>query len=69
MNYGTTDKKALAIVDALRAFHHLLVGNKFTIVTEHRPLMYLKTSRTTTKNPLRWREYIGQFRTKMIYRP
>jgi len=69
MNYGTTDKEALAIVDALTAFHHLLAGNEFTIVTDHQPLMYLKTSRTPTKKQLRWRGYIGQFRTKIIYRP
>jgi len=69
MNYGTTDKEALAIVDALTAFNHLLAGNEFTIVTDHQPLMYLKTSRTPTKKQLRWRGYIGQFRTKIIYRP
>jgi len=69
MNYGTTDKEALTIVDALTAFHHLLAGNEFTIVTDHQPLMYLKTRRTPTKKQLRWRGYIGQFRTKIIYWP
>jgi len=69
MNYGTTDKEALAIVDGLTAFHHLLAGNEFTIVTNHQPLMYLKTSRTPTKKQLRWRGHIGQFRTQIIYRP
>jgi len=69
INYGTTVKEALAIVDALTAFHHLLAGNEFTIVTHHQPLMYLKTSRTPTRKQLRWRGYIGQFRTKIIYRP
>src|ERR1700743_2950710 len=43
MNYGTTDKEALAIIDALAAFHHLLTCNEFMIVTDHQPLMYLKT--------------------------
>jgi len=69
MNYGTTDKEALALVDPLTAFHHLLAGNKFTLGTNHQPLMYLRTSRTPTKKLLRWRGYIGQFRTKIIYRP
>jgi len=69
MNYTTTDKEALGIVDALTAFHHLLAGNEFTIVTDHQALMYLKTSRTRTKKQLRWRGYICQFRTKIIYRP
>jgi len=69
MNYGTTDKEALAIVDAITAFHHLLAGNEFTIVTDHQPLIYLKTSRAQTRKQLRWQGYIRQFRTKIIYRP
>ena len=69
MNYGTTDKEELAIIDALTSFHHLLAGNEFTIVTDHHPLMYLKTSRTPTKKQLRWRGFIGQFWTKIVYRP
>jgi len=39
MNYGTTDKEALARVDALAAFSHLLAGNEFTIVTDYHPMM------------------------------
>jgi len=31
--------------------------------------MYLQTRRTPTKKQLRWRGYIGQFGTKIIYRP
>ena len=69
MNYGTTDKEALAIIDTLTSFHPLLAGNEFTIVRDHRPPMYLKTSRTPTKKQLRWREFLGQFRTKIVYRP
>jgi hypothetical protein len=37
-NYGTTDKEGLAIVDALAAFHHILAGAEFTIVTDINPL-------------------------------
>jgi len=69
INYGTTDKEALAIVDALTAFYHLLAGKEFTIVTDDQALMYLKTSGTPTKEQLRWRGYRGQFRTKIIYSP
>ena len=69
MNYGKTDKEALAIIDALTSFHHLLAGNEFRIVIEHQPLLYLKTSKTPTQKQLRWRGFIGQFRTKLVYRP
>src|ERR1700712_4769700 len=57
------------MVVVLAAFHYLLAGNEFTIITDHQPLMYLKTSKTSTKKPLRGRGFIGQFRTKIIYRP
>src|SRR6195952_3899516 len=69
MNYRTTDREALVIVNALAAFTYLLAANEFTFVTDHQPLMYLKTSKTPTKKQLRWRGFIGQFRTKIIYRP
>jgi len=49
MNYGTTDKEGLAIVDPLTAFHHLLAGNELTIVTATQPVMYLKKSKTPIK--------------------
>ena len=39
------------------------------MVTDHQPLLYLKTSRTQTKKQRRWRGFIGQFRTKIIHRP
>ena len=32
MNYGTTDKEALAIMDALVAFDYLLAGHEFTLL-------------------------------------
>ena len=35
MNYGTTDKEVLVIVDTLTVFHHLLAGNKCTIDTDY----------------------------------
>jgi len=68
MNYATREKEPLAIVAALTAFYHLLAENEFTIVTDHQPLMYLKTRRTPTQKQLRWRGYIAQFRTTIIYR-
>jgi len=69
MNYSTTDKEALARVDAVTAFYHLLAGEEFRIVTDYPPLMDLKISKTPVKKQLRWRGFIGQFRTKVIYRP
>jgi len=41
-NYGTTDKAALAIIDALSALNHILRDAESTIVTDHQPLTRLK---------------------------
>jgi len=68
MNHGTTDKEAQTILDDLRAFYHLLAGNELTIVTDHQPLMYLKTSKIPRKKQLRCQGNRGQFRMKIIYR-
>ena len=69
MNYGTTDKEALAIMDALKSFAHILMGREFTIVTDHIALTYLYGARNPTKKQMRWRSEIGKFQTKIIYKP
>ena len=38
-NYSQTEKEALALVYALRQFHEYLWGQKFTLVTDHLPLL------------------------------
>jgi len=69
MNYGTTDKEALAIMDALVPFDHLLAGHEFTILTNHQPLMYLSTDPRPTRNQMRWCTHLAKYMAKIVYKP
>ena len=40
-NYSTMDKEALAVIVGLKKFHQFLYGKKFTIRTDHKPLVGL----------------------------
>ena len=40
-NYGHIEKEGLALVFSVKKFHHYLFGHKFTIYTDHKPLLGL----------------------------
>ena len=40
-NYSQTEKEALALVFALKKFHHYLWGHTFSLITDHKPLLGL----------------------------
>ena len=41
VNYTMTEKEALALIFALKKFHHYLWGHTFTLITDHKPLLGL----------------------------
>ncbi|KAK4028705.1 hypothetical protein OUZ56_021709 [Daphnia magna] len=47
MKYSTTEKEALAVIEAMKHFSHYLLEKPFEIISDHRPLKWLKNQRDT----------------------
>lgn len=67
INYSTTEKEALAIIWAVDKFRNYLHGNKFTLITDHKPLTFIKNSTKNCKI-LRWRLDLENFDYDVKYR-
>jgi hypothetical protein len=68
-NYAVHEQELLAIVHALREWRHYLLGNKITILTDHRSLQYLSTQDKLSARQTRWSEFLQQFDYEIKYRP
>ena len=53
--YATMQKECLAIIWAIKCFHHYLFGQpQFTVVTDHCPLQWIKTMETKNQMIQHW---------------
>ena len=52
--YSTVERECLALVWSVDKFHRYLFGTHFLVETDHRPLTYLRQSKTTNGRLLRW---------------
>lgn len=41
LNYTTTEKECLAVVESIKKFHHYLFGNRFIVWVDHKALQWL----------------------------
>ena len=68
-NYPTHQQEALAIVEAMDSFAHLLLHRHFTVVTDHESLTKLMTQKNLSQRQQRWLTYISRYDFKIEYQP
>ncbi|XP_060110740.1 vomeronasal type-2 receptor 26-like [Heteronotia binoei] len=72
-NYAQIDKEALAIVAGVHKFNDYLYGRKFTIATDHKPLLGLlaldrQTPQILSQRVLRWNQFLNSYMYTLVHR-
>ena len=73
-NYAQIDKQGLSVIVGLKKFHQYLCGHKFTIVTDHKPLLGLFGETKAVPQMLsprmqRWALTLAAYEYQIIHRP
>ena len=59
--YDTYEKEALAIIFCVTHSRPYLYGRKFTLVTDHKPLVWFQNSKDPCSRVLRWRSKLAEY--------
>ena len=72
-HHSAIEKEAYSIVEALRKWYHLLIGNIFTLITDQRSVAFMFNSNHQSKiknaKILRWRIELSALSYDILYRP
>ena len=66
-NYSTTEREALSIVYFLEKYRYYLLGRKFALVTDHKPLMFILRNGTSNSKLARWALRIQEYHFDVIH--
>ena len=67
--YSATKRELLAVVNFTRHLKHYLLGQKFTIITDHRALQWLHNFKDPDAVAARWLEKLAAFDYEVVHRP
>jgi hypothetical protein len=65
-NYTTTEHKLLAIVETLKEYRNILLGQQIKVYTNHKNLTCVNFN---TQRVIRWRMVIEDFAPELVYIP
>src|SRR5436190_11434058 len=68
-NYSTVEKELKSIVFSVQNFRSYLYGTKFTIRTDHRPLIWLYNMRNGNQKVMRWKIELSEYNFDIEYLP
>ena len=67
--YSVTEQECLAVIWAVKYYHHYLHGHKFTVITDHAALAYLKNMTNPIGRLGRWLMILNAYEIEIINRP
>ena len=65
--YSVTEREALAIVWALEHFNTYCEGHKYTLLTDHKALSYIRTNTNNNKRITRWQLLLQNYQVDIYY--
>jgi transposase InsO family protein len=68
-NYDTTEREALAIVWALQHFNTYCEGHKYTLLTDHAALSFIRSNTNASKRIYRWQVLLQGYDLQIQYQP
>ena len=69
LNYSTIEKEATALVFGIKRLRYYLQNKSFVIISDHRPLQWLKTFKDETGRLGRWSIMLANTNYTVEYRP
>lgn len=66
--FNTTEKECLAVLEGIAAFRPYLVHSRFTVVTDHKALVWLQTAKHTGRLE-RWALKLQEYNFQIVHRP
>ena len=68
IHYTITEKECLSVIWAIKLFRHFLYGTHFTVVTDHKALLWLINLKDPNGRLARWHLYLLPHQITFIHR-